>query len=351
MKLLNESISLLKALIKTSSISKEEGATAQIIKSWLSNYNIKPQTHKNNVWAVNKHFNPERPTILLNSHHDTVAPNSNYTKNPFNPIVEKGKLYGLGSNDAGGSLVALLAVFVHFYNQSNLNYNLVIAATAEEEISGVNGISSILSLLPPIDFAIVGEPTEMQLAIAEKGLLVIDGCTYGKSGHAANYNAINAIYQAIKDIDWIQNYEFKNASALLGKVKMTVTQINAGKQHNVVPGECHFTIDVRVNEHYTNEEVFEVIDQHTQSELKARSFRLNSSSIPVNHPFVKAGIKHKRTTYGSPTLSDQALLSCPSVKMGPGKSERSHTADEFIYLKEIEEGITIYKNILNEILL
>ncbi|MFK7969210.1 MAG: M20 family metallo-hydrolase [Bacteroidia bacterium] len=343
-------VALLKQLIQTQSFSKEEDKTADIIENWLTDLSIKTNRSQHNVWAINQYFDPEKPTVLLNSHHDTVKPNKAYTNDPFDPKEVDGKLYGLGSNDAGGCLVSLMSLFVHFYEQKNLTYNLVFAATAEEEISGKNGIASIIDMLPPIAFAVVGEPTEMHLAIAEKGLMVIDGCAEGVSGHAAHGNTVNAIYKAMEDIKWIQQYAFPNVSPTLGEVKMSVTQIQAGSQHNVVPATCDFVIDVRVSDAYQNKAVFDIIDQNTQSKLTARSFRLNSSSIPEDHPIVQAGLSLGRKTYGSPTISDQALLSCPSLKMGPGKSERSHSADEFIELAEIEEGIRLYIALFSQIL-
>ncbi len=350
-KLTKNAVELLKRLIQTPSFSKEEHETALLIEKWLNDNGITTNRKQNNIWATNKYFDPKKPNILLNSHHDTVKPNKAYTNNPFETIEKDGKLYGLGSNDAGGCLVSLMSLFVHFYEKKDLKYNLIIAATAEEEISGKNGIASLLDLLPPINFAVVGEPTEMQLAIAEKGLMVIDAYAPGVSGHAAHENTENAIYNALEDIDWIRNYEFPKVSEELGKIKASVTQVNAGSQHNVVPAECHFVIDVRVNEAYQNEEVFSIINQNTKSKMKARSFRLNSSSIVADHPIVKAGIALGRKTYGSPTISDQALLPCPSLKLGPGKSTRSHNANEFIKLSEIKEGINLYINIFNQILL
>lgn len=350
MELHQKAIELLKKLIETPSFSSEEDETAKLISTWFDEHQIPFNRNGNNVWATNKYFNESKPTILLNSHHDTVKPNTGYTNDPFEAKVEDGKLYGLGSNDAGGCLVSLIVLFTHFYESKNLNYNLLIAATAEEESSGPNGLNSLLPILPPIEFAVVGEPTQMNLAIAEKGLLVIDGYAPGISGHAAHTNTENAIYNALDDIQWIRNYSFPKNSEVLGPVKMSVTQINAGSQHNVVPATCHFVMDVRVNEHYSNEEVFDIINAHTKSEMKARSFRLNSSSIPENHPIVQAGIGLGRTTYGSPTLSDQAVLSCPSLKLGPGDSTRSHQANEYIYLNEIEEGIDLYIKLFETIL-
>ncbi len=348
--LFQTAVQLLKQLIAIPSFSGEENETAGFIDSWLHLRGIDTSRRRNNIWASNKYFDRSKPTILLNSHHDTVKPNSAYTHHPFEAREENGKLFGLGSNDAGGAVVSLMATFWHYYEKENLRYNLILAVTAEEENSGPDGLHSILKEFPEPDFAIVGEPTQMNLAIAEKGLLVIDAFAHGKSGHAAHDNTDNAIYNAIEDIAWIRTFEFPKASELLGKVKMSVTQINAGQQHNVVPDTCHFVIDVRVNEKYTNQEVFDIIDSHTKSELSARSFRLNSSAIAITHPVVVAGIKLGRSTYGSPTMSDQTVLSCPSLKLGPGDSMRSHQADEFIYLHEIEEGINIYINLLNQLL-
>ncbi|HEY9169266.1 MAG TPA: M20 family metallo-hydrolase [Lutibacter sp.] len=349
-RLTKEAIELLKNLIATQSFSGEENETALLIGQWFSNHDIKFESDKHNVWAKNKYFDTSKKTILLNSHHDTVKPNKGYTKNPFNPEVSDGKLYGLGSNDAGGCLVSLLATFTYFYDRTDLNYNLVMVASAEEESSGLNGLNSMLQIIPPIDFAIIGEPTLMELAIAEKGLLVLDCEAKGTSGHAAHGIGDNAIYKAIEDIHWFQNFEFPKQSETLGKVKMTVTQINAGNQHNVIPATCNFVVDVRVTDAYINQEVLDIVKSKVKCEVNARSLRLNSSSIPKDHPIVKAGIKLGRKTYGSPTLSDQAVLSCPSLKLGPGDSFRSHTADEFIYVNEIEEGIWLYVKILSEVL-
>ncbi|WP_347373422.1 M20 family metallo-hydrolase [Aequorivita sp. Q41] len=346
----NEAISLLHSLIETPSFSEEEDQTAIRITTWLQHYNIPTQRYKNNIWAQNKMFDSKKPTVLLNSHHDTVKPNKAYTNDPFKAFVKDGKLYGLGSNDAGGCLVSLMALFVYFYDKKDLKYNLIIVASAEEENSGNHGLNSILPKLPEIDFAVVGEPTQMQLAVAEKGLLVVDAYAPGIAGHAAHDNTENAIYNALEDILWIKNYNFPKHSEALGKIKMNVTQIEAGEQHNVVPATCHFVVDIRITDAYTNREVFNFLQANTKSELKARSFRLNSSAIPLNHPIVKAGIALGRNTYGSPTLSDQAVLSCPSLKMGPGDSTRSHSADEFIYMDEIKEGIEIYINLFNKIL-
>ena len=344
-----EAIELLKKLISKQSFSGEENETALLIMQWFSSHEIKFESDKHNVWAKNKYFDNSKKTILLNSHHDTVKPNKGYTRNPLSPDVEDGKLFGLGSNDAGGCLVSLLATFTYFYNREDLKYNFVIVASAEEENSGPNGLNSMLKIIPEIDFAIVGEPTLMQLAIAEKGLMVLNCEAKGTSGHAAHGIADNAIYNAIEDINWLQTFEFPKTSETLGKVKMTVTQIEAGHQHNVIPATCNYVVDVRVTDAYSNQEVFEIIQSNVKSEVCPRSLRLNSSSIPKEHPIVQAGIKLGRETYGSPTLSDQAVLSCPSLKLGPGQSLRSHTADEFIYLNEIEEGVQLYIKILEEI--
>ena len=348
--LTRDALDLLIALIRTPSFSGEESGTAQLVSDWLQAHGIQVQRKGNNIWATHPKFDVAKPTILLNSHHDTVRPNQAYSRDPFAASIEEGKLYGLGSNDAGGALVSLLATFVHFSQAEDLTHNLLIAASAEEENSGPNGLNSLLQSLPDISFAIVGEPTEMQLAIAEKGLLVIDAVATGTPGHAAHLNPDMAIDKALADISWLHQYQFPKVSDFLGPVKMTVTQINAGHQHNVIPSECRFVVDVRINEHYTNTEVFDIIDAHTQSALQARSFRHNASSIPVTHPIIQAGISLGRRTYGSPTLSDQAVLSCPSLKLGPGDSKRSHQADEFIYVHEIEEGIGLYIEILNQIL-
>ena len=341
-KLTKEAIELLKNLISNQSFSGEENETAILIMQWFSSHDIKFESENHNIWAKNKYFDSSKKTILLNSHHDTVKPNKGYTKDPLNPEVIDGKLYGLGSNDAGGCLVSLLATFTYYYEQKDLKYNFVIVASAEEENSGPNGLNSMLNIIPEIDFAIVGEPTLMNLAIAEKGLMVLNCEAKGTAGHAAHGVGDNAIYNAIKDINWFESFEFPKVSDSLGKVKMTVTQIEAGHQHNVIPASCKYVVDVRVTDAYSNQEVFEIVSKNVKSAVCPRSLRLNSSSIPKDHEIVQAGIKLGRETYGSPTLSDQAVLSCPSLKLGPGDSLRSHTADEFIYIKEIEEGIDLY---------
>jgi len=350
-KLTTEAIALLKLLIETQSFSSEEDLTALLIENWFITHQITFKRNKNNIWASNTYFDKTKPTLLLNSHHDTVKPNNGYTKDPLKAIIEDGKLYGLGSNDAGGCLVSLIATFTYFYNKKNLKYNLVIVASAEEENSGPNGLNSMLSIIPNIDVAIVGEPTLMQLAIAEKGLIVFDAKVKGTASHAAHPNTDNAIYNSIEVLKWFQDFKFEKTSPMLGDVKMTVTQIKAGKQHNAVPPEVELVVDVRVNDKYTNQEITDILTKNSPcTAIEARSLRLNSSSIPPNHDLVKAGIELGRETYGSPTLSDQSVLSCPSLKLGPGDSTRSHTADEFIYLAEIEEGIKIYVELLNKVL-
>ena len=351
-KLTNNAIALLRHLIETPSFSSEEDHTATLIENWFQNFTIPYTRTKNNVWATNLHFDESKPTLLLNSHHDTVKPNNGYTKDPFKAIEEDEKLYGLGSNDAGGCLVSLMATFTHFYSEKDLKYNLVIVASAEEESSGENGLNSMLSIIPKIDVAIVGEPTLMQLAVAEKGLLVFDAIVKGTPSHAAHPNADNAIYNTINVLKWFQEFTFEKTSSVLGDVKMTVTQINAGKQHNAVPANVELVVDVRVNDAYTNTDIVEILQEKSPCEsIIPRSLTLNSSSIPIEHPLVQAGITLNRKTYGSPTLSDQAVLSCPSLKLGPGDSTRSHTADEFIYIYEIEEGIQIYIELLNKVII
>lgn len=346
--LTQEAIKLLKSLIETPSFSSEEDQTAILVENWFTHNNIPFERENNNIWAFNKHFDKSKPTLLLNSHHDTVKPNQGYTKNPFEAIVEDGKLFGLGSNDAGGALVSLIAAFTYFYVHENLPYNVVMVASAEEESSGKNGLNSVLKHLPDLDCAIIGEPTLMQLAVAEKGLLVLDIVVKGTASHAAHNNPDNPIYNAMSVIEWFNTYQFEKISEVLGPVKMTVTQVNAGKQHNVVPAECHLVVDIRVNDCYNNNEILATVKANINAEVSPRSMHLNASSIPISHGLVQAGIALGRTTYGSPTLSDQSVISCQSLKLGPGESLRSHSADEFIYLKEIEEGIELYIKILTD---
>jgi len=346
----NEAIELLKQLIATPSFSKEEDNSSALLKNFLEKHSIKTEQHLYNIWARNKHFDASKPTILLNSHHDTVKPNKGYTLDPFSPIEKHGKLFGLGSNDAGGSLVSLISSFLYYYEKENLQYNIILAATAEEEISGHNGIEALLPQLGNIDCAIVGEPTQMQMAVAEKGLMVLDCTANGRAGHAAREEGDNAVYKAIKDIEWFTSFKFNKFSDLLGPVKMSVTVIETdNKAHNVVPAQCRFVVDCRVNELYTFEEMLEIIRSNVQSEIKPRSTRLRSSAIALGHPLVKAGLKMGRSYYGSPTTSDKALMAFPSLKMGPGDSARSHTADEYIYIDEIKEGIDLYIQLLNQL--
>src|SRR6187399_332633 len=344
-------VNLLKQLIATPSFSKEEQITADILEQFFTRNGVKPFVYLNNIWAKNKFYDENKPTILLNSHHDTVKPNKGYTLDPFSPIEKDGKLFGLGSNDAGGSLVSLIATFLYFYDKENLKYNIILAATAEEEISGHNGIEVLLPQLGKMDFAIVGEPTQMQMAVAEKGLMVLDCTANGKAGHAAREEGENSIYKAITDIEWFNSYKFDKVSDLLGPVKMSVTVIETdNKAHNVVPAQCKYVVDCRVNELYTFEEMLDIIKANVQSEIKPRSTRLRSSSIALDHPVIEAGLKMKRSYYGSPTTSDKALMHFPSLKIGPGDSARSHTADEYIYIDEIRNGIELYIQLLNEII-
>jgi acetylornithine deacetylase len=347
----SEAIGLLKRLIATPSFSKEEDNTADLIDQFLEKRGVKTRIHLKNIWAVNKFYDENKPTILLNSHHDTVKPNKGYTMDPFSPVEKEGKLFGLGSNDAGGALVSLIAAFLYFYSKADLKYNLLIAATAEEEISGSNGVEALLAHLGKIDCAIVGEPTEMQMAVAERGLMVLDCTAYGKAGHAARNEGENAIYKALKDIDWFRCYNFPKVSELLGPVKMSTTVIETeNKAHNVVPAECKFVVDVRVNELYSFEDVVKIIKENVQSEIRPRSSRLRSSAIALDHPLVKSGLNLGRSYYGSPTTSDKALMPFPALKMGPGDSARSHTANEYIYIDEIKKGIELYIDLLGQIL-
>jgi acetylornithine deacetylase len=348
-------IALLQKLIATPSFSKEEDATASILFDTLQQNGVTPNRHLNNVWAANKNFDPAKPTILLNSHHDTVKPNAGYTLDPYNPVMKDGKLYGLGSNDAGASLVSLLHVFLHYYNAPNLRYNLIYAGTAEEEISGKNGIESLVPHLPAIDCAIIGEPTKMQLAVAERGLMVLDVLVPGVAGHAARGEGVNAIYQALPVIDVFKNYVFPKSSDLLGPVQQTVTVIETtNKAHNIVPPDCKLVVDVRVNECYTFAQILEELNAQINNAavtITPRSTRIKSSAIALDHPLVKAGIAIGSKPYGSPTTSDKALISFPALKIGPGESARSHSADEFVYVEEIENGILKYIELLDQVLL
>ena len=341
----NDAVELLKRLISIPSVSRDETAAADVFEQQVSAWGLPARRIGNNI-LIQEELNPHQPTLLLCAHIDTVKPVSTWTRDPFTPVVEDGRLYGLGANDCGGGLVSLLAVY-RLLRGLSLKYNLVYLASCEEEVSGEGGFRLALPELPPIDVAIVGEPTGMQPAIAEKGLMVIDGTAYGKSGHAARNEGVNAIYEALDDLVWLRDYRFKKESPLLGPTKMTVTVLNSGTQHNVIPDECHFVIDVRTNEYYQNEFLFAFLQKHVKSELKARSFRLSSSHIPMEHPLVQRCVEMGMTPFGSPTLSDQALMPFLSLKLGPGESSRSHTADEFICLSEIEHAIQTYVQLLS----
>lgn len=343
----DEAIELLIRLIKTPSFSREEAGTATLIEEFLVAHGVTAQRQKNNVWAVSQHFDASKPTILLNSHHDTVKAGAGWTYDPFGAVLEGDKLTGLGSNDAGASAVSLLATFLYFQDKPNA-FNLICAITAEEEISGVNGIRSVLPELGKIDLGIVGEPTGMNLAIAEKGLIVLDCTTHGRTGHAARDEGENALYKALEEIQWLRQYQFPRVSPLLGAVKTTVTQISAGTQHNVVPDKCQFVIDVRTNELYQNQEIVEFLRSKLQSEIVPRSTHLNSSRISESHLLIRKGVAMGKTTYGSPTLSDQSMMPFETLKMGPGESARSHTPDEFILVSEIRAGIRDYMELLTD---
>ncbi len=350
-KLQQEAKQLLEKLIATPSFSKEEDTTADIIQVYLAQKKVKTERKKNNIWAINLHYDSLKPTLLLNSHHDTVKPNKGFTIDPFTPINKEGKLYGLGSNDAGGCLVSLIATFLYYYDQENLPFNIILVASAEEEISGHDGIELVLPLLPSIDFGIVGEPTLLEMAIAERGLLVLDVVATGKSGHAAREEGENALYKILSTIEWFKNYQFEKVSDLLGKVKMTVTVIETeNKQHNVVPSSCKLVVDVRVNELYSFEEVLATINKHVDVSVTPRSLRMRSTGIALDHPLVQAGKAIGKGYYGSVTTSDKALMPFPALKMGPGDSARSHTADEFIFVKEIEEGVNTYIQLIDKMI-
>jgi len=342
----NDAIALLQQMIAISSESKEESAVADFLERFIEINGYVASRKNNNIWVMSSGFDVSRPTILLNSHIDTVKPVLGWSRNPLMPAIENGKLYGLGSNDAGASVVSLLFAFFSLTKQQQ-SYNLIFGASAEEEISGVNGLECLLKELPVIDFAIVGEPTGMNMAVAEKGLMVLDCTVYGKAGHAARDEGDNAIYKAIKDIDWFRSYQYEKRSELLGRVKMTVTQINSGTQHNVIPDKCTFVVDVRSNEMYSNQEILSEIINHVDCDVQPRSTRLSSTATPLNHAVVKRGLELNRTLFGSPTLSDQSLMPFASIKMGPGKSSRSHTADEYILVSEIDEAIDVYIQLLD----
>ena len=342
----SDAVELLKKLIATPSVSRNEKDAADIMEQTIRSYGFEPQREANNIWMIDPHYDESRPTLLLNAHIDTVKPVASWTRDPFSPDVEDGVLYGLGSNDCGGGLCSLLQIF-RMLTAKPQQYNLIYLASAEEEVSGKDGITRALPLLPHIDLAIVGEPTGMNPAVAEKGLMVLDVIAHGKSGHAARNEGVNAIYEALDDMRWIRDYKFEKVSEFLGPTKMTLTVVNAGTQHNVIPDKCTMLVDIRTNEFYDNEEVFEFIRQHLKSEVKAHSFRLKSSRIDPEHPLIKKCVAMGIKPFGSPTLSDQALMHFPSFKLGPGESSRSHSANEFIRISEIRDAITKYETLLD----
>ena len=342
----SDAVELLKKLIATPSVSRNEKDAADIMEQTIRSYGFEPQREANNIWIIDPHYDESRPTLLLNAHIDTVKPVASWTRDPFSPDVEDGVLYGLGSNDCGGGLCSLLQIF-RMLTEKPQHYNLIYLASAEEEVSGKDGITRALPLLPHIDLAIVGEPTGMNPAVAEKGLMVLDVIAHGKSGHAARNEGVNAIYEALDDMRWIRDYKFEKVSEFLGPTKMTLTVVNAGTQHNVIPDKCTMLVDIRTNEFYDNEEVFEFIRQHLKSEVKAHSFRLKSSRIDPEHPLIKKCVALGMKPFGSPTLSDQALMHFPSFKLGPGESSRSHSANEFIRISEIRDAITKYETLLD----
>ena len=342
----SDAVELLKKLIATPSVSRNEKDAADIMEQTIRSYGFEPQREANNLWIIDPHYDESRPTLLLNAHIDTVKPVASWSRDPFSPDVEDGVLYGLGSNDCGGGLCSLLQIF-RMLTEKPQSYNLIYLASAEEEVSGKDGITRALPLLPHIDLAIVGEPTGMNPAVAEKGLMVLDVIAHGKSGHAARNEGVNAIYEALDDIRWIRDYKFEKVSEFLGPTKMTLTVVNAGTQHNVIPDKCTMLVDIRTNEFYDNEEVYEFIRQHLKSEVKAHSFRLKSSRIDPEHPLIRKCIAMGMKPFGSPTLSDQALMHFPSFKLGPGESSRSHSANEFIRISEIRDAIAKYETLLD----
>lgn len=342
----SDAVELLKKLIATPSVSRNEKDAADIMEQTIRSYGFEPQREANNLWIIDPHYDESRPTLLLNAHIDTVKPVASWSRDPFSPDVEDGVLYGLGSNDCGGGLCSLLQIF-RMLTEKPQSYNLIYLASAEEEVSGKDGITRALPLLPHIDLAIVGEPTGMNPAVAEKGLMVLDVIAHGKSGHAARNEGVNAIYEALDDMCWIRDYKFEKVSEFLGPTKMTLTVVNAGTQHNVIPDKCTMLVDIRTNEFYDNEEVYEFIRQHLKSEVKAHSFRLKSSRIDPEHPLIRKCVAMGMKPFGSPTLSDQALMHFPSFKLGPGESSRSHSANEFIRISEIRDAIAKYETLLD----
>ncbi len=349
-----EAIALLQRLIATPSLSGNESDTADILVAELASRGVVVRRHHNNVWALSKGFDMLKPTLMLNSHQDTVKPSQNYTRDPFEPTIEEGKIYGLGSNDAGASLVSLVATFCNNYDTSALPYNLLLALTAEEENMGEKGMRAFLPHLDMegivVDMVLVGEPTSMQPAIGERGLVVLDCTAHGKSGHAARNEGENALYKAMSDIEKLRNFSFNKISDVLGDIKITVTQISAGTQHNIVPDECRFVVDIRTTDAYSNEEVVELLQSALECEAKPRSTRVRASAIEPTHPLVEAAVAVGREPFISPTTSDRAIMQgLPALKMGVGESSRSHTADEFVLTSEIEEGIAIYQKLLDEL--
>ena len=342
----SDAVQLLKKLIATPSVSRNEKDAADIMEQTIRSYGFEPQREANNLWIIDPHYDESRPTLLLNAHIDTVKPVASWSRDPFSPDVEDGVLYGLGSNDCGGGLCSLLQIF-RMLTEKPQSYNLIYLASAEEEVSGKDGITRALPMLPHIDLAIVGEPTGMNPAVAEKGLMVLDVIAHGKSGHAARNEGVNAIYEALDDMCWIRDYKFEKVSEFLGPTKMTLTVVNAGTQHNVIPDKCTMLVDIRTNEFYDNEEVYEFIRQHLKSEVKAHSFRLKSSRIDPEHPLIRKCVAMGMKPFGSPTLSDQALMHFPSFKLGPGESSRSHSANEFIRISEIRDAIAKYETLLD----
>ena len=342
----SDAVELLKKLIATPSVSRNEKDAADIMEQTIRSYGFEPQREANNLWIIDPHYDESRPTLLLNAHIDTVKPVASWSRDPFSPDVEDGVLYGLGSNDCGGGLCSLLQIF-RMLTEKPQSYNLIYLASAEEEVSGKDGITRALPLLPHIDLAIVGEPTGMNPAVAEKGLMVLDVIAHGKSGHAARNEGVNAIYEALDDMRWIRDYKFEKVSEFLGPTKMMLTVVNAGTQHNVIPDKCTMLVDIRTNEFYDNEEVYEFIRQHLKSEVKAHSFRLKSSRIDPEHPLIRKCVAMGMKPFGSPTLSDQALMHFPSFKLGPGESSRSHSANEFIRISEIRDAIAKYETLLD----
>ncbi|XMD35028.1 MAG: M20 family metallo-hydrolase [Candidatus Karelsulcia muelleri] len=345
-KLKKECIQLLKKLINTPSISKEEQKTAEIIEFFFIKYNFFPKRKYNNIWIENNNYENDKYTILLNSHHDTIQPSYGWKTDPFLAKEDGNKIIGLGSNDAGGSVVSLIATFIYINSLPKFKYKLILLISAEEEIRATRGVESILCYLGKINLGIIGEPTKMQLAIAEKGLIVLDCLSIGQTGHAARDEGINALYIAINDIRWLKNYIFEKKSDILGNIKLTVTKIQCGIQRNVIPDTCYFTVDIRTNEIYSQEEILYIIKKNIYSKILSSSYRLKSSSIDPNHKIVNLAKRLNIKIFGSPTLSDQSVMNFPTVKIGVGDSSRSHTPNEYILLSEIESGIDFYLKLL-----